>query len=465
MAAVTAFLEQQNEPSETDEQAQVIAMSPAQAARAGTVHSPMTQELSAYGFLELGDLPEIDIVKGSLNKEHAELMRTAMVRQAIIESLKGRSFRLQAGDKDGKFRNELFFVLDGEVGRVPPWNPPGDGKSEQTRLLSWTSKMGTPSFSLPAGAPSSSGSCPGATAGQTIVPREKLLAASRGVTAYTGAPVRVQQAICQTCYATGGRYGTGAIQLKQVLAYIWSIRTHQTDAWFEAMRYAIEFADYVLCGGEHNDTQYRAENPRTQVPGLPDIAAMGATYRFFRIHDSGDFFSPTYLKAWKRISEWFSPENHPARAAWLRERGRSPDEIRKNHGPIVFWAPSRIWATSTGVRDVETVNGHGSRNLIIRPSAYHFNERLPELGRGWARGSVSYALNQKPGCTSKNAKGDCASFDSPRRPPSDPYDWDCQTYSVVDESHSCRNALAPNGEVGCRACWVGSDLRVNYTAH
>lgn len=461
MAAVTAFLEQQDEPSETDDQREVIAMSPGRAARAGTVHSPIVSELSQFGFLELGDLPEVDIIKGSLNKEHAELMRTAMLRQAVIDSLKGRSFKLQAGDKDGKFRNELFFILDGPVGRVPPWNPPGDGNSSQTRLLSWTSKMGTPSFSLPAGAPSSSGSCPGATAGQTIVPVEKLRAAARAVTARTGAPVRVQQAICQTCYATGGRYGTGAIQFKQVLAYIWTLRTHNTPAWFEAMRYAIEFADYVLCGGEHNESQYRAETPRTQVQGLPDIGSFGTTFRFFRIHDSGDFFSASYVRAWKQIAEWFSPENHAARVTWLRSMGRSPEEIKKNHGPIVFWAPSRLWATATGVADVNAINGTGSRNLIIRPSAYHFNEHTPEnLGPGWVRGSVSYALGQKPGCD------DTGRCDSPRRPPGDPYDWDCQTYSVVDESASCRNALSPDGQVGCRACWVhGRDMRINYTAH
>jgi hypothetical protein len=468
MAAVTAFLEQQNEPSETADQVEVLNMSPREAARAGHVDSPssMHGELSQFGFLELGDAPDFDIVKGSLNKEHAELMRTSMVRQAIIESLKGRSIRLQAGDKDGDHRHELFFVLDGPVGRIPPWNPPGDGSSAQVRLLSWTSKMGTPSFSLPAGAPSSSGSCPGATAGQSIVPAEKLRAAARNVTALTGAPVRVQQAICQTCYATGGRYGTGAIQLKQVLAYIWTLRTHETDAWFEAMRFAIEFADYVLKGGEHEGSDYQAEVRRTQVQGLPDLTNAQTSYRFFRIHDSGDFFTTSYLRAWKRLTEWFSPENHPRRFEWLRARGMEVDEILRNHGPIVFWAPSRIWATSMR-KDVGEINGGGSRNLIIRPSAYHFNERIPEnLGPGWARGSVSYALNQKPGCIERDKDGDCVKFDSPRRPASDPYDWDCQTYSVVDQSHSCRNAKAPNGKTGCRACWVnGADLRVNYTAH
>jgi hypothetical protein len=478
MAAVTAFLEQQDEPSETDAQRAVIEMPPRVAASARSARR--IPELQNFGFLELGDLPEFGgesvdaLVTESLNKSHAELMRTATVRQAIIESLRGRTVKLQAGNSKGLNRKELFFVLDGPIGREPLWNPPGDGGAEQYRLLSWTSKMGSPSFSLPAGAPSSSGSCPGATAGQTIVPIEKLMAAARSVTARTGQPVRVQQAVCQSCYATGGRYGTGALQAKQVLAMIWTLRTHETDVWFEAMRYAIEYADYLLCGGEMNGNQYRAETPRTRVQGLPDLASWGTSYRFFRVHDSGDlgFGGGTYLRAWKRITEWFSPENHVARVAFLRENhGVSAEEIKKNHGPIVFWAPSRIWATVNGVREVNEINGVGSRNFIIRPSAYHFNERAPDnLGPGWARGSVSYALNQKPGCVSternkKTGADDCVKFDSPRRPESDPYDWDCQTYSVVDESHSCRNALAPDGQIGCRACWVHSDLTICYTAH
>jgi hypothetical protein len=433
MAAVTAFLEQQDEPSETDAQRAVIEMPPRVAASARSARR--IPELQNFGFLELGDLPEFGgesvdaLVTESLNKSHAELMRTATVRQAIIESLRGRTVKLQAGNSKGLNRKELFFVLDGPIGREPLWNPPGDGGA---------------------------------------------MAAARSVTARTGQPVRVQQAVCQSCYATGGRYGTGALQAKQVLAMIWTLRTHETDVWFEAMRYAIEYADYLLCGGEMNGNQYRAETPRTRVQGLPDLASWGTSYRFFRVHDSGDlgFGSGTYLRAWKRITEWFSPENHVARVAFLRENhGVSAEEIKKNHGPIVFWAPSRIWATVNGVREVNEINGVGSRNFIIRPSAYHFNERAPEnLGPGWARGSVSYALNQKPGCVSternkKTGADDCVKFDSPRRPESDPYDWDCQTYSVVDESHSCRNALAPDGQIGCRACWVHSDLTICYTAH
>jgi hypothetical protein len=53
---------------------------------------------------------------------------------------------------------------------------------------------------------------------------------------------------------------------------------------------------------------------------------------------------------------------------------------------------------------------------------------------------------------------------------SDPrYDWSCQTYAIgpsgKDASPSCIHALAPDGKIGCRACWISKNLRITYTAH
>lgn len=60
------------------------------------------------------------------------------------------------------------------------------------------------------------------------------------------------------------------------------------------------------------------------------------------------------------------------------------------------------------------------------------------------------------------------------------YDWNCQTYAIDDKAwareqraagtkekvqHTCRIAAAPDGERGCRACWVVTDDVINYTLH
>jgi hypothetical protein len=294
--------------------------------------------------------------------------------------------------------------------------------------------------------------------------------------------VRVQQAICEYCYATGGQYATGQVQFAQLLRYVWTRDAAKdvhgiTDmdfqagrigkvefgprarAWIHAMVYAFDRADYLMDGGKVGKTPYPPERRNK---------------RFARIHDSGDFFSAQYLAMWKAVCNAL------------------PD--------ITFWAPSRIWATKWGVQAVNMINGPAEKsNLIIRPSAYHVNEgpvpreRLMVKGgawTGWAAGSSAYALRLKPPnkdvgqpqwpqdpslvqLRSKHAEREVRGKKVPINLPGpqqtwqegDAYDWDCQTYAVDDEKHTCRHAAAPDGKDGCRACWQMPDLRINYTLH
>ncbi len=292
--------------------------------------------------------------------------------------------------------------------------------------------MGCPSFSLPAGPTQAGGSCPGAVGGQSIVPAEALIAGSDLVRRVTGRPVRLQQAICNYCYAEGGQYKTGQVQFAQVMRYVWTKQstmggdatpgdgfrpTEAQKAWIDAMIYAIDRADYMLDGGKVGKINYPAE----EHPG-----------RYFRWHDSGDIFSAIHLRMMKAVCDAL------------------PD--------ITFWAPTRFWAAKGGIEAVSAINSVGARNFIIRPSAYHINEPPPRIDLpGWARGSTAFFKTLKWAGEAEGA-----------------YDWDCQTYAVEgkEESakHTCRHAVSPvteqTGRVGCRACWrYGDELEINYTLH
>lgn len=390
MAAIIPHLEQQEDPSSTPEERRFLS-------------KPEQRPL--------GDVDPLDFTgfaEGVINKSHAELIQLAWLRRVVTESLMGIRYHVQARDRHGNEPKKVFIVLDRPIEMpntfVAPWNPPSTPESQQFSVLSWTSKMGAPSFSIPAGAIEAGGACPGAAGGQTIVPVEALRAGASRVTKVIGKPVRLHHAICNFCYATGGQYSTSGVQFAQVMRYIWARQGVKDGTFVKAMLYAIEHADYVLDGGKVQKITYPAERH---------------TGRFFRIHDSGDFFDEDYLAAWKELANAF------------------PD--------ITFWAPSRIWATSWGVAAVNRINAE-PRNLIIRPSAYHINEEPPkDLGPGWARGTTVYHKSLKV-----QGQG---------------FDWDCQAYAVEDTKKTCRHAMAPDGSVGCRACWSRSDLVVNYTLH
>ncbi len=408
---------------------------------------------------------------------HAGLLGMVFVRDAVFESLKTKQFIVQPGNKDGKDARNVYLVLDQPIGPGPAWNPATDPNVQQYQLLSWTSKMNTPSWSLPAGAPQIGGACPGATAGQSIVPAGALIAGARLVNRGLGrpadAPVNLAASICEHCYATGGQYSTGQVQFAQLLRFLWSRQAihfavpapdgSPSTAFVETMIYAINNADYKLDGGT---VQGEGEEVTQQLPPEP------TGRRFFRIHDSGDFFEEEYFRQWKMIAD------------------RLPD--------ITFWAPTRIWATSWGIDAVNRIN-HRQDNFIIRPSAYEVNEAGPNhLGPGWAGATTVIAVGQNLGMSpdreqqvsaienkSSALRAAIAAEHSPQklvklrlaldksmpRAGTDPrYTWDCRAYATDDAKHTCRKAVAPpglggpNGK-GCRSCWIAPNEIVNYSLH
>jgi hypothetical protein len=139
--------------------------------------------------------------------------------------------------------------------------------------------------------------------------------------------------------------------------------------------------------------------------------------KLFRIHDSGDFFSPAYVRAWFAVCQQL-PE-------------------------VKFWAPTRAWQLP-----VSTVSDNGLKafrvlteadslmaellklaslpNVTIRPSALNF-EDAPPVVAGLHAGSAA-----------------------------------CDTQSF---GHACPAPLQGNNCGSCRVCWLNPEVPVTYHKH
>lgn len=380
---------------------------------------------------------------------HAELAGLAASRYAIDTALSQRVVTVRRTDTG------YWLYLTPSFGKYEiPWSPI---TAEVTRvaLLSWTSKMGAPSFSLPAGHGEIGGACPGAAAGQSVVSavaREKqskvVLRVLADYDPQRPARPRVTEldlaaCVCQHCYATGGNYAYSDNLVRQAVRLAWA-------TW--ALN-QLTSSPYGLEGQPSNlfiDTMVEAINTADYAGGSCEPVHWAATgWRFFRIHDSGDFgLGESYFASWKAIADCFAPNNP------------------YGFTPVMFWAPTRMWAVPGWIERVEALNG-GARNrgnFIIRPSGYAMNQHVPDLRAaapqqpsGWAAGSTVYA----PAVVEAVEDGQLA--------PS--YQWNCQAYAVKD-GPTCRGAMSPplagyDGQqlAGCRACWMEPSLVVNYTAH
>jgi len=383
----------------------------------------------------LGDVEACPAPEEIAQEAHAELMNVAWIRQAIIEKMGDRKIWIEY-DNDGI----PAIAIDRPVGG-PAWNP--SAGSGATTILGWTTKMGAPSFSLPAGADVMGGACPGATAGQSVVPREKRSAVSKRVLEVLNnargenpriKSVSITKTVCEFCYAEGGQYATSGVQNAQLMRFAWAMRAVKRKGHVEG---ATEFFSVMLDAIDRVDWVSH-EEPAHFRPR-----------KFFRIHDSGDFFNSEYLREWKKITLYY---HHKVGGEGLAfNLDGSVKTLGSGHPePVWFWAPSRIWATGNRAQLVAEVNAEYADNFAIRPSAYHINEHGPFLP-GWAAPSTVYDHKHKPA-------GQGAAFN-----------WDCRAYAV-EKGPSCRGAKSNpegpgEGRVGCRECWLNSGSAVNYTLH
>ncbi len=418
MSAITPFLEQQDDPAETDVEREWFSrIDPEDLEALGQIEQQFDQRDPAEAAQWDTDMQLRD---KALASSHSQLIRTSWMRHAIYVAMEGVFIRLRTVNaRDGLVATVKLDLVDANGEKViitdPPWNRANAGGAT---LLTWTGKMGAPSFSIPAGPPNFGGSCPGALGGQSIVPVGQLLKAQAMVANVLQKPVDIARCVCQFCYAETGNYSYGTKHVTQMINYLWAKQAVLEGGNFvEVMDWAVKHTDYFLDG----DKEWLEGDQN----GLPPERHPG---RFFRIHDSGDFFSRAYLAAWSQVA------------------AMNPD--------ISFWAPSRLWAINNWVNDVAKSPGIPP-NLIIRPSAFMVNDPPPaaDLGPGWTAWSVVYAPEQKPFVTPGPHPNPAA------------YNWDCQAYMVKGDKHNCRRAEAPDGEPGCRACWLNPDQSINYTLH
>jgi hypothetical protein len=261
----------------------------------------------------------------------------------------------------------------------------------------------------------------------SVVPASAQKVQLQVVQALTGRPIEIAKAICQHCYAEGGQYSTGQVQYAQLMRFAWTQQAVDDGTFAQVMDWAVKNANFYLDGKGRVKTDDLDENGQ---PIYVPVRGERDGHKYFRVHDSGDFFSLPYLAAWREVAE------------------ANPD--------VIFWAPSRIWAVSESWRNaVDVINGRPRNNLIIRPSNYSINEPgMRDLGPGWAAGTTVYGDRHKP----QDMSGDVIE-------PNPMFDWDCKAYQTDNDKVTCRDAVAPDGERGCRACWKHPEMVVDYTLH
>lgn len=394
-------------------------------------------------------------------QSHAILTSTAFIRASGAEALVGRTItpmlRHEHARGGGKGNpNDVVLVLDEPIESPNQFQRLG-GAYKTASLLTWTSKMDCPSFGLPAGPTGSGlwGSCPGAVGGQSLLAgtaqqekqqknivavhnkadKRRLEQLHEGPKAFSWAEVasvNLADCVCQSCYAEKNNYQYMNRQLDGLVRLAWADAAVENGSFVAVLDYAVKHADYFLDGREGGPPERIANASNPNEPG-----------RFFRIHDSGDFFSEAYYKAWCEVA------------------ALNPD--------VTFWAPTRIWALSPDrkQRDHESEKFKWLKdtpppeNLIVRPSTYMFNRPAALLehlqDQGYAAPTTSYQHDAK----------------KPRplyHPDGYPYHWSCQAYE--GKKTTCRHALNPQEHLeglpatsGCRACWIYPNLSINYRKH
>lgn len=417
---------------------------------------------------------------------HTNLTRFYWTRKAIEQALLNQlhsggeaAFRVdvdyganvgKSGENAGRFHLILRPALSG---LSVPWMEYEGKDFEGQRFFGSPAKMGCPSWDLPAGAVQLGGTCVGAGAGQTTlsdatlndfkpVVLKSLQAATTAGEAGYPERIDVANAICQSCYANANNFAYADNQFGMVLRYWWTATMLKTEqgraAWIETMVRAL------VAEVETKTWPLETHSASSSVP-LTECAEGGVSFRPFRLHSSGDFFSPEYADAWLDVI-------------------RDP---RVQALKIIFWAPTRSWVSPGFQRKWAKAyaDGRFPSNLTLRPSGYHFGEQSPKLPPPFAAGTTSlYATRQETevvefvergeGLKPKKVKKKLVVLDAP--PADNRRNWDCQTYAVIDEKHTCRAAVGSNGEpaqgegpggtgAGCRTCWLYKDVSVQYTAH
>jgi hypothetical protein len=184
--------------------------------------------------------------------------------------------------------------------------------------------------------------------------------------------------ICQSCYADKGNYVCRPnVKKAQRARFSWVRECLKTDAGTDS------FVSTMVAAIK------RTGNP------------------YFRVHDSGDLFSPAYTWAWLRI-------------------------VQALPG-VKFWFPTRSWRPLTMAKISPTTRMAwelalmalaAEDNVTVRPSALFFNAPAPRI----------------PGLQAGSTAADDGSYSCP----------------ASGQNNECRD---------CRACWDAPTLAISYRAH
>lgn len=205
--------------------------------------------------------------------------------------------------------------------------------------------------------------------------------------------------ICRNCYSIQGKYGNANVQLAQAVTLAWVKMLLAEDDGGET------FARTMIGAlGNYLVYKHKEMNPR-----------------YFRIHDSGDMgWNFDYFKAWVRIAAAFE-------------------------GQCDFWAPTRDHNNPKFAALVARTPRPA--NLVIRPSALHFQTPAPRDVVGFDAGSTSaYRVPDLPDPIETGLA-----------------DFNCPAYS--SDEHTCESGIGPDGKRPCRACWTYPHLTINYQPH
>lgn len=320
-----------------------------------------------------------------------------------------------------------------------------DSPAKSCAFFSNTSKMACGSWSIPAGGVSMGGTCPSANTTKEVkqydpksyensvktIPKlaTKLTRSSgtfpRKLPMASDAPqteIAPDRNICEKCYAAKGNFGNPNIQLWQMARFAWAFDALERGVFVEEMTEALR-AFLSLSVARADD---------------------GQDVNFFRIHDSGDFFSPEYLLGWAGVA------------------------VNLPH--VKFWAPTRVWMLwpDTIMKAMEI-----APNLVLRPSALQFSDPAPIVD-GISTGGSTAHIAARADALEPSRLGIA--------------EWDCPAYAL--DGKTCDGAMdaskvrtpeqaeyiaaarenferlfgheAPDN---CRVCWSKPEATISYHAH
>jgi hypothetical protein len=370
-----------------------------------------------------------------LAKPHAELANLMWARAAILKHLSQNTITVErkpilSGVPAEKLQfgqpSEYYLRLGTPLpfDAVPWWGLSGDHDRKGASLFSTNSKMACPTFDLPAGSKTMQGTCPGAIAGQTVVPPAIREGAIDNIVKKTG-HYNIEKAVCEYCYATGSKYAETSTQMKELIAFAFVSRMVQQNP--------TQLAQILYEGVLGAESFYSALDPTRRFGFLP-----------VRVHSSGDFYSQSYAKVWIAVARKLL-ENEAAGGRAVRLW--APTRTHVVEGWDEFWATAKV-----------------PENFVIRPSGWHVDDAAPEAA-GLAKGTSVIHKDIAPGLMGQK------------------YDFQCQTYGLDAGKRTCaisnppmtdengnivRNAkggVSESTDCGCRACWLRPELRVNYAFH